>query len=106
MPMVILAASSAAWWPLAKLSALIHHSSFREFPEVNIEEVTFSLLSMFFHNRPAKAAMEVVIVLGKCSESFWQVGVELNPTATSGGTFENKQIYVPIKFGFSHCSRF
>ena len=51
---------------------------------------------MFFHNRSAKAAMEAVIVLGKCSESFWQVGVELNPTATSGGTFENKQIYVLI----------
>ena len=45
VPMVILAASSTARWPLAKLFRLIHHSSFRGFPEVNIEEVTFSLLS-------------------------------------------------------------
>ena len=46
VPMVILAASSTARWSLAKLFRLIHHSSFRGFPEVNIEEVTFSLLSM------------------------------------------------------------
>ena len=84
VPMVILAASSTARWPLAKLFRLIHHSSFRGFPEVNIEEVTFSLLSMSFHNRPAKADMGSLIVLGIVCESEWQVGVQLNPTVTSG----------------------
>ena len=76
VPMVILAASSTARWPLAKLFRLIHHSSFRGFPEVNIEEVTFSLLSMSFHNRPAKADMEAVILLENGAESAWQVGVQ------------------------------
>ena len=38
---------------------------------------------MAFHNRPAKADMEAVIVRIVC-ESEWQVGVQLNPTVTSG----------------------
>ena len=94
VPMVILAASSTARWPLAKLFRLIHHSSFRGFPEVNIEEVTFSLLSMSFHNRPAKADMGALIVLGIVCESEWQVGVQLNPTVTSGELWEQTNLCV------------
>ena len=39
---------------------------------------------MSFHNRPAKADMGSLIVLGIVCESEWQVGVQLNPTVTSG----------------------
>ena len=51
---------------------------------------------MSFHNRPAKADMGALIVLGIVCESEWQVGVQLNPTVTSGRELWNKQIYVLI----------
>ena len=91
------------WQNFSPLSTKIPPS---RLPEVNIDEVTFSLLSMSCHNRPAKADMGVVIVLRNCLRiilASW--GPVEPPTVTSGRELWNKRIYVLIKFGFSRCSR-
>ena len=49
---------------------------------------------MSFHNRPAKADMEAVILLENGAESAWQVGVQLNPTVTSGELWEQTNLCV------------